>query len=204
MYIEKSRFLFIHIPKTGGISLRNAINNKELAINYLPFHFHVLDIRLLFGDKIFSDLFKFSLVRNPWDLVVSKYFFIKKTSKNNKLKNISFSEYVKNETLFLDSFANFYNKNSLATKMYNSRESYGSQFDLISENENLLVRTLKLEELNDISLIDSIGFLELQPLRQLNKTEHTNYKDYYTSETKEIIAKRFEKDIDYFKYTFDS
>ena len=29
-----------------------------------------------------------------------------------------------------------------------------------------------------------------------------SYRDLYTEETKKVIAKRFEKDIDYFKYTF--
>lgn len=203
MYITKNNFLFTHIPKTGGMSLRNAIRDEELSVNHLPFHFHVLDIKPIIGNYNFDNAFKFSLVRNPWDLVVSKYFFIKKKiAESCLLENVSFDEYVIDESLFLKTFANFYSKRSRVSQMYNSKKSYGSQFDLISENGNLLVNVLKLEEMNDVSLMDSIGFLELSPLKQLNKTDHKNYRDYYSSETKNIIAKRFEKDIDYFKYSF--
>jgi hypothetical protein len=35
-----------------------------------------------------------------------------------------------------------------------------------------------------------------------NSTKHSHYKDYYTPETKKIIANVFEEDIDTFKYTY--
>ena len=89
--------LFIHIPKTGGISWRNMLNiNEDSAINetdtmvihgrvgrshdyprvFEKMHFlmkHVMQLKLI-NKEIFDSYFKFSFVRNPWDKLVSSYF----------------------------------------------------------------------------------------------------------------------------------
>ena len=40
-------------------------------------------------------------------------------------------------------------------------------------------------------------------LKKRNTSKHTHYRDYYDLQTRELVAKRFEEDIDLFKYTFE-
>ncbi len=44
--------------------------------------------------------------------------------------------------------------------------------------------------------------LKYKEVNQSSKSKSKTYRDLYTDHTRQLIAKRFEKDIDYFKYTF--
>ena len=90
----QKKFLFIHVPKTGGNSIQNIlkdysedeivvlakhqdgverfeVRNKKYNItkHYSRSHYKsVLDIRT------YCTLFKFAVIRNPWDRMISFYF----------------------------------------------------------------------------------------------------------------------------------
>lgn len=211
-YIKK--FVFIHIPKTAGTTIKSYLTDIRGNVQTIQ-HPHILDYMNTI-DEI-DNFFKFTCVRNPYDLIVSRFFYRKKIidnikknkklneSEKNKLKDVSFDEFVKNKKIYLDSFKGWVHPKSVAYKLYDKGRSQGSQFDLIS-NENqvmLMDKIIKYENIGEElkSILRSLEiFREIEI--HLNKTEHTNYRDYYTSETKKIIKTRFEKDLDYFKYTF--
>ena len=57
-------FIFIHVPKTGGTSLRT-------ALGMYPGPYHITAQKLWTGYPDSVNKFSFAIVRNPWDRLVS-------------------------------------------------------------------------------------------------------------------------------------
>ena len=86
MYIDHDRKLvFIHIARTGGSSIKTALNLHDKQYNE---HYHLDSSYIPKGCK---DYFKFAFVRNPFDRFVSLYHF--------RPKGLSFSDWLDNITL---------------------------------------------------------------------------------------------------------
>ena len=86
------RFLFVHIPKTGGNSIQTILrlySEDRIVTNPLQDgvqrfevrgrftrhkHATLADYHKLIPPELFSDLFKFCVVRNPWSRSMSFYF----------------------------------------------------------------------------------------------------------------------------------
>nr|VFK19035.1 MAG: hypothetical protein BECKLPF1236B_GA0070989_11593 [Candidatus Kentron sp. LPFa] len=81
---------------------------------------------------------------------------------------------------------------------------YMNQLDYISDDGVIVAdKILRFETLNYdfYSFARAIGLdVKLCHINSSNREE--SYRTYYTEETKEIISKRFRKDIEYFGYTF--
>ncbi|PTB82515.1 hypothetical protein C9933_01775, partial [Methylophaga nitratireducenticrescens] len=73
--------IFVHIPKCAGISI-----NKSLFGNLAGRHTTLDDYIKIFEPKAIENYFKFTIVRNPWDRVVSAYFFLLKGGLNSQDK----------------------------------------------------------------------------------------------------------------------
>ncbi|MGH8552410.1 MAG: sulfotransferase family 2 domain-containing protein, partial [Methylococcales bacterium] len=100
------RFIFFHIGKTGGMSLREVLQGyaeepQKFKIRRPPetidgkpntlyevwqtllLHAKARDARRELPKEVFDGFFKFAFVRNPWDLQVSMYHFILREPKSS-------------------------------------------------------------------------------------------------------------------------
>ena len=172
------------------------------------------------GEEELEDLdnfFVFSFVRNPFSRIVSRYlhltYFFKK------------KEIAKNIGLVLggwsqQNFNDFFKIMNLNKNIDNFTFSNFVKFAMIKHDDHWMVQCNLLEKYSNIKVEDFnfIGkFENLQqdfdtvcdkigiPRKQLphqNKTKHKHYTEYYDDETKQIVAEKYAKDIEYFGYKF--
>ncbi len=77
MICHKQRIIFIHLPKCGGTSIEIALTGKSWHQAGLHHEQHLTakETRDLYGEDVFRSYFKFTIVRNTWDLLVTYYLW---------------------------------------------------------------------------------------------------------------------------------
>ncbi|MEL7354504.1 MAG: sulfotransferase family 2 domain-containing protein [Cyanobacteria bacterium P01_A01_bin.116] len=201
---DKHKCLFIHIPKTGGVSVCSSLwssKKDEMVIKSMG-HFTARDYEIIFGKATCKSYFKFTFVRNPWSRVLSSYQFLKQGGFNSRDR--AWAE------KHLSRFSSF---NEFVVEWINHRNIYRAlhfipQYEFLkSVNEEV-----KMDFIGRLENIDS-DFDEIKnklgiscQLRHYNKSNLirpvTNYRELYTQETRDIIANVYRKDIDIFNYRF--
>ena len=214
------KWIFIAIPKTGTTSIRTQLRQIGKPLIPNP-HLNILQVRdaidIFFLKKnlatnrsfpsvevrtysqikndsasFFSNAFKFSSVRNPWERAVSLFF--RKEGVQDQ-KNLSFDQFIENHLYASDTCVH--------------PTLHKNQLDWICDDNGkiLLDYVFKLE--NFSNAIEDIfertnGLIRLENT-VANKNESSKsseYRNLYSEKTKKMIAKRFEKDIDTFQFTF--
>lgn len=87
-----NKVLFIHIPKTGGVSIGNFLSQNKMDNWKREYIFNHHDpLFLLEAKNDLSNTFIFSVVRNPYTRIFSHY----QNTKNAKRINLSFNEFLR-------------------------------------------------------------------------------------------------------------
>jgi len=181
-------YIFVHINKTAGTSVGRAIG--------LPVKDHLTakEIIARVGKQNWNASYKFTVVRNPWDKVVSLYEYRRKKNKTQiASRSITFTEWV--ELTHGENRNPFY---------YDNVKSFQAQVEWLKDDDDHITIDFvaRFETLRaDFEQIrDAIG--TRADLPHLNASSRKSYKDYYTDETREIIARWYHEDIEVFAYTF--
>ena len=185
---KNGNYIFIHINKTAGTSIIDVIGK--------PFRKHLTsrEVIKVIGQKKWDAAYKFAVVRNPWDKVVSQYKHnIKVNSSNMTNKKISFKDWVactfgepKDEI--------YYARSQMFLPQVEWLKNYEGNIDMdkIIRFENL---NEGINEVFEVLCIDS-------KLPHLNRTPKTTYSDYYDDKSRQIVSDWFHEDIKEFSYTF--
>ena len=72
MICHKRRFVFVHVPKTGGSSVIETLF-PELIGRWGSYRSHFLPEE--YPARVWREYFTFSFIRNPWDRMVSLYHY---------------------------------------------------------------------------------------------------------------------------------
>lgn len=193
------KFLFVHIQKTTGMSIRRSLSELQYNVKLNNAHSFINTINI----KDYLNHFKFCFVRNPWDRLVSWYnMFLNKGSHNE------FSKYIltsKNFSEFLDKTDIINDSDCDVKKTNNYPKSISfNQLDYVSDNDdNVLVDFIgRYENINeDFKFISDKLNVKLN-LTHINKFNHDNYKTYYKDSDIEKVYNMYKRDIDYFGYEF--
>jgi chondroitin 4-sulfotransferase 11 len=195
MISHKYKCIFVHIPKTAGTSIENALRDKRVPFEGGSTHFGALYYKKRFPEK-YKKYLKFSIIRNPWARLVSGFFYFKKGGngglqdrQKGKLFGSDFKSFVRNINTFnkiedphflLPQWKYIYIDGSLEI-------DYLLRFEHIKKDYN--------------SLRQKLG-LPLKNLYKTRQTPHKHYTEYYDDETRKIVAERYAKDIEYLGYKF--
>jgi chondroitin 4-sulfotransferase 11 len=181
-------FIFIHINKTAGTSIGRAIG--------LPVKHHLMASEVIdrIGLEKWNQAYKFTVVRNPWDKVVSHYEYRRKKNKTEiATRNISFSEWVK--MTYGDEKDTFY---------FNNPRSFQPQVEWLKDTDGIVSMDyiIRFEAINEgfDHVKQAIGLDADLP--HLNASKRTAYQSYYDTETRDIVAHWFREDIEAFGYEF--
>jgi chondroitin 4-sulfotransferase 11 len=183
---EDSRFVFIHINKTGGSSIERALN--------LPFeHKTALEKIEEIGQEAWEERFSFAVVRNPWDKVVSHYHYrLKRNTRGLKEDGADFPSWVESA----------YGRQD--PKYFDNPKMFMPQSDWITDAEgNCLVDFVcRFESLRDdfATVCQKIG-VEAE-LPHVKASSHEAYQTYYNDAARAVVAQCFESDIQRFGYQF--
>ena len=204
-------FLFVHIPKTGGTSVRSALEPyqtdvasafpntvlRRFGINvnhylggYRNFQFRKHE-RIKTGARrlpsnVFDAMFKFCFVRNPWDLLVSNYCYVnskKQHKRYRRTSGLSFAQFIE----------------------FAIAKEIGFQKPIVSSTSGQLLvnRVGKFETLiEDFQSIVSEIHIEAT-LPHLNRVTRPDYREYYDRSLIARVTDCYREDIEAFEYEFD-
>jgi hypothetical protein len=186
---EGTKPLYIHINKTAGSSIAKSLGITEA-------HFTLSEYEKLFKDKfqvlLPADTEIWCSIRNPFDKVVSEYFYRIKTNQNRMRTNpIKFNDWV-------------YFTYDVKHPFYRDREiMFNSQLKWISSQNKYHINIIRFESLyNDYNKLVSNKKFAVGKLTWKKKSNHQLYSQYYSSDSRKIIEREFAEDIEKFNYFF--
>ena len=124
---DRYKCIFIHIPKTGGISI-----SESLFGNYGLSHMTAKEAYEIYKPISFYRYFKFSVVRNPWDRLFSAYTFLKSGGMNQVD-----SDWANTHLVEINDFESFI-KDWLNPNRIYSEIHFKPQFEFLLNNNNII------------------------------------------------------------------
>jgi hypothetical protein len=196
---HNKKCIYIHIPKTAGTSVeqflrdhgRNGLEYHGVRGGRSMHHFTAFDLKRE-NPSIFNIYYKFSIIRNPYDRLLSEYYWtpipgIGYKSRQTKADFITYVSKVVNQKLFYD---NIFNDHFIPQYLfiYNGKNSL---VDQLFRYEDLDWTVDYLKKKLDIN----INF------PNLNKSANSIIKSEWTPRQKERIYKIYQRDFIIFNYS---
>jgi len=213
--------IFIHIPKNAGMTIRhsNYLKNRIFVCSgyyhksskytqelhdqmrrtndhpgeeHCPWRFLRKDIQ--------ENNTAFAIIRNPWDRVVSRYFFAKKVIEVEKKVPSSYCDISS-----FESFLEERHKWGDVPYMWHRavRGWKPASFHVTDEAGNLKCDMLSFENYNS-DVCDYFGLKNMTRARNVTALNKLPYTEIYNKKTEQIVADWYKDDIDRFGYDFRS
>jgi len=187
---EDKKFIFIHIPKTGGTSVKKILSDK---INICGFKINGELVKYNKNTHIginkeqfekYKDYFKFVFVRHPYDWIKSYYNF--HSNKSKFYKNLTSKKIENTITVNFD-------------KWLKSLNNF-NQTDFFTNNDEILVnKVCKLEKFDEdlkyvlekINLNSNFQSIKMKDSKKFNIDTIKNLNDKQKEMIQKICAKDF-------------
>jgi len=208
------RYIFVHIPKTGGTALTLALEGRamkdDILIGDTPKavkrrgrlkdahssgrlwkHSRLTDIYGLVTQEEIEDFFTFTLVRNPWDRTVSYYHWLRDQSFDHPAVGLAQSH----------DFSGFINHTHTQASLRAAPYGHYMQDRIGQERCSLYIRLEHLAA--DLApLEEHLGFAFGQVATANASARATDYRGYFSAEDAALIGQLCAQDIARFGYRF--
>jgi len=204
---DKYNFIFFHLYKCGGTSVRKLLDNYEGTKSIIGGHTLPEDVKTHYyvrGKKYqdkFDSMFKFTVVRNPFDFLLSVYHYAKLYETHFWHKEVEFMDFQDFPIFYLNKI-----EESKRTRTHGRNEIVTLYQFITDKNNKVIVDYIaKLENIdNDMNIIlNKIGVPNIiMPKTNVNPANAKSYQEVYTDKTRDFVEKHFRKDLEYFEYEF--
>ncbi len=207
------RYIFVHIPKTGGTSLSLALEGRaksdDILIGDTPKakrrqgrlkdmapagrlwkHSTLADVDGVVSVQETRAFFVCTLVRNPWDRMVSYYHWLKLQTFDHPAVALAVTQ----------DFSGFLNHPQTQASV--GKSPYGS-YVTNTQGETVCDCFIRLEHLEqDLAPFEAhLGF-SLGPLPRENTSNHADFRTYYNDRDAETLLRVCAEDIARFGYKY--
>jgi len=171
--------------KTGIVG--NALSIRNETKRHVPCY-KAKNILNKIDKKIWNNYFKFCVVRNPWDLCVSYFFYRKRDGIN---RDNSFEE-------MIEKLDDGINKINTRQDLYKLNGKYVCNFYIKFENlKNGLIKVCDICNIKDYDLNN------LTNNKSNYRDRSIHYSNFYNNKTKDKVASLYADDIKKFDYEFE-
>ena len=199
MISSAKQFIFVHTPKTAGTSMTNILarycegireDGNQMHKGWPTKHWLLDGYYQNFGNV--DSYYKFTVVRNPWDRMISYYFWLNEEFDEKKFSNML-------KKVRHQGHADACNFSDKSPVDYNF--SSCTQYCCDVRKINNFIKFENLEE-GWKKACEDIG-IPYEQLGWANKAKQKrNYRDFYNDETKSKVERAYADDIDNFEYEF--
>jgi len=183
--------IFVHVPKAAGSSVSQSLWGYQVGHRSIADYFKA-------NPEAAKDYFKFSVVRNPWDRLVSSYHYLV-AGGNNKADLEWARKYLQVFSTFEEFVINGLSDPEIARWIH-----FRPQYMFVCNAKRVvqvdyLARYESLSE--DFKYIQSRLNKSVE-LPRSNTSARTDYRSYFTDTMIERVAEHYSRDIGIFGYTF--
>jgi hypothetical protein len=204
MYInDQYKFIFVHVPKTGGSAVHVAFKDFFNVIDRSdpPPDKHHASLEKIISDNSHMDdiceYFSFAFVRNPWARLLSGFCDFQQIRQ--KITDIDFKSFVRN----IHSGSGHYS-NLIEDIHFKPQHLFVESVDYIGRTENL---EGCFEEVTSRLGIPKLPLNTAKPgsfIENIHRsTIHKPYREMYDNYTRDVVADMYKEDIKRFDYKYE-
>lgn len=169
------------ISEYGIVGNRLGVSPDEKDVNiHIGPHMSANDVKSIIGEDIFNSYFKFCVIRNPYDRMVSSYYF--------RGAKVSFADYVKKTIGTPKPEKTDYNRYLIDNKPC---IDFYIRYEHLEKDLETVCKKLNIEY--DISRLPSF---------KSNIRKDKEYRKYYNEELKQIIYENHKAEFELHGYQF--
>jgi hypothetical protein len=227
-------FFWLHIKKCGGQSFRatftppyvqtdrrnykpfselpkeewnDCLNNYRVTLGEYDYRRMLFAKKFLYSEEEFANMFKFVIVRNPYDRIVSCWKYLSQWRSLKPRKVISYPRKILMKfslEFFLGELPELWNYKHDRHIATHTAPVWNDITD--EEGKLLMDKIIKIEQINEgIEFLNQVLNLNLKQYEHVNKNKNrknSDYRKFYSKKTQQLVEELYRDDINQLNYTF--